>query len=197
MQFNRTLVLASRSPRRQSLLRQIGLKFETRESGVAEEFPPGQDPHKTVAVLSERKASAVGQSYADAIILGADTVVVIGGALLGKPGDPDEASRMLGLLSGKTHEVLTGITLLDRPSNKRITAVERTRVTFRELSSGEIAEYVSSGSPMDKAGAYGIQDDLGAVFVERVEGCFYNVVGLPLMRFYVTLRDFQKQLEKL
>jgi septum formation protein len=196
MRLNRKLVLASRSPRRQYLLRQLGWSFEVRESGIDEVFPPGGDPRATVAALSEQKAEAVAPSFSDAIILGADTVVAIDGAMLGKPGSEEEASRMLGTLSGRTHEVFTGFTLLDRPSNLRVTGVEMTRVTFRALTREEILEYVSGGSPMDKAGAYGIQDDLGAVFVERVEGCFYNVVGLPLMRIYVTLRDFQKQLEK-
>ncbi len=188
MRPDRKLVLG------QNLLRQIGWKFEVRESGIAEVFPPGGDPRTTVASLAEQKASAVAPGFADAIILGADTVVVIDGTMLGKPGSRDEASRMLGLLSGRTHEVLTGFTLLDRPTNEHTTRVELTRVTFRTLSTEEIREYVSAGSPMDKAGAYGIQDDLGAVFVERVEGCFYNVVGLPLARLYVTMRDFKKQL---
>ena len=197
MRPDRKLILASRSPRRQHLLRQIGWKFEVRESGIDEVFPPGADPRAAVASLAEQKASAVAPAYEDAIILGADTVVVIDGTVLGKPGSPEDASRMLRLLSGKTHEVLTGFALLDRPTNKRAAGVELTRVTFRTLSEDEIGEYVSAGSPMDKAGAYGIQDDRGAVFVERVEGCFYNVVGLPLTRLYVTLRDFQKQLGNL
>lgn len=195
MLVNRKLVLASRSPRRRRLLDQIGLTFEVCESGVDEEFPPGADPRTYVAALSKRKASAVAQSYQDAIIIGADTIVVVDRTLLGKPADATEASRMLGMLSGKSHEVFTGLTLFDRPSNKSVTGVERTRVTFRPLSQDEIRDYVASGSPMDKAGAYGIQDDRGAVFVERIEGCFYNVVGLPLAQFYVMLRDFLKQLE--
>jgi septum formation protein len=189
------LVLASRSPRRQSLLRQAGFTFEVKESGVDEESAPGVEPREYVAALSERKASAVGRLYDRAIVLGADTVVVVDGAMLGKPSDAAEARRMLGLLSGRSHEVYTGFTLLDRPSNMRSTAVELTRVTFRPLTGEEIRDYVATGSPMDKAGAYGIQDDLGALFVERIEGCFYNVVGLPLMRLYVTLRDFLTQLD--
>ena len=147
-----------------------------------------------MASLSERKAAAVARSYDDAIVIGADTIVVVDGTALGKPRDPADASRMLRNLSGRSHDVYTGFTLIDRPSNKSATAVERTGVTFRRLSEEEIGEYIASGSPMDKAGAYGIQDDRGAVFVERIDGCFYNVIGLPLTRFYVTLREFQKQL---
>src|SRR2546425_7425238 len=152
MRSDRKLVLASSSPRRQNLLRQIGWKFEVRESGIDEVFPPGGDPRTTVASLAEQKASAVARGYADAIILGADTVVVIDGTMLGKPGSAEEASRMLGLLSGRTHEVLTGFTLLDRPTNKHTTRVELTRVTFRTLSPEEIREYVSAGSPLERAG---------------------------------------------
>src|SRR5262249_49980850 len=108
--------------------------------------------------------------------------------------DRTDASRMLALLSGRTHDVYTGLALIDTRSGRSAAAVERTSVTFRRLSAEEIAEYVASGSPMDKAGGYGIQDDRGALFVERVEGCFYNVMGLPLARLYVTLRDFQNRI---
>ena len=189
------LVLASGSPRRQRLLRQIGLPFEMRESGIDEGSESAGDPVERVSGLSERKAQAVGESFTNAIIIGADTIVRIDGENLGKPSDRADAIRMLRMLSGRTHEVYTGVSIIDRPSGRRVTAVEITRVTFRPLEEDEIREYVSSGSPMDKAGAYGIQDDMGAVFVERIDGCFYNVVGLPLSRLYVTLREFQKQLD--
>jgi len=101
---------------------------------------------------------------------------------------------MLNMLSGRTHNVYTGFTILDKPSNKFITDYEITKVTFRKLLSNEIDEYVDSGSPMDKAGAYGIQDDFGAVFIEKIDGCFYNVVGFPLTKFYLAMLKFQKQL---
>jgi septum formation protein len=175
------------------LLRQIGRDFEVRESGVDEGLYNGQGPERYVGNLSEQKARAVARSYTDAIIIGADTIVVVDGEVLGKPVDRGDASRMLATLSGRTHDVYTGITLIDCPSGHIASAVERTAVTFRPLSEEEIDEYVASGSPMDKAGAYGIQDDRGAVFVERVEGCFYNVMGLPLSRLYVMLRDFQNR----
>jgi septum formation protein len=184
------LVLASGSPRRKILLGQIGLTFEVRESGVDESIDVGDNPATHVTVLSQQKASAVADGYDDAIIIGADTVVVLDGKIIGKPSDEREAEVMLNALSGRWHEVYTGFTLVDRPSDRQISRVEMTKVKFRKLADSEIAEYVRSGSPMDKAGAYGIQDDYGAVFVERIEGCFYTVVGFPLTKFYVTLKEF-------
>jgi len=195
MLIKKKLVLASGSPRRQHLLRQIGLPFEVRESGIDEGNASAGDPVQHVSELSERKAQTVGEFFENAIIIGADTIVRIDGEILGKPADRGDAARMLRLLSGRTHEVYTGVSIVDRPSGRRVTAVEVTKVTFRPLEEDEIRDYVSTGSPMDKAGAYGIQDDMGAVFVERIDGCFYNVVGLPLSRLYVALREFQKQLD--
>jgi septum formation protein len=194
MTTHKKLILASASPRRQLLLRQIGLQFEVRESGAEETVPDGTHPEAYVKMLSERKASAVAAHERHAIIIGADTIVVINDTILGKPQDNAEAAKMLKTLSGRTHKVYTGFTLLDRPSGKMTSAVEVTNVTFRTLDDDEIEAYVNSGSPMDKAGAYGIQDDYGAVFVSRIEGCFYNVVGFPLAKFYITLQQFQQQL---
>jgi septum formation protein len=111
--------------------------------------------------------------------------------MMGKPDGRRDAVRMLRALSGRTHSVVTGIALVERPSGRQMTGTERTDVTFRDLPLSEIEEYVSGGSPLDKAGAYGIQDDYGAVFVTRIEGCFYNVVGLPLSRLHTALREFQ------
>ncbi len=188
---NRRLILASASPRRKLLLRQIGLEFEVRESGVREDHDVPQEPEKHVSVLSRRKAEAVAAGITDGLVIGADTIVVLDGTILGKPSDPEDAGRMLKLLSGRTHRVYTGFTLIDKPSGKSMTAVEETDVTFRQLDEDEITSYVASGSPMDKAGAYGIQDDYGAVFISRIDGCFYNVVGFPLSRFYTELEKFQ------
>jgi septum formation protein len=193
MLVSKKLILASGSPRRQHLLRQIGLTFEVRESGIDEDEYSGSDPGQHVVTLSRLKASSVGASCDNAIIIGADTIVVVDGVILGKPVDEADAARMLRVLSDRSHDVYTGFTLLDRPSNKMLTQVELTRVTFRRLEEEEIQEYVSSRAPMDKAGAYGIQDDKGAVFVARVEGCFYNVVGLPLTKVYLALREIQRE----
>ncbi len=194
MIVKRKLILASGSPRRRRLLKQLGLEFEVRESGVDEERDVPNDPDLHVRVLSERKAVAVAAEEEEGIIIGADTIVVLDGAILGKPKDQRHAVAMLARLSGRTHDVYSGFTLLDRATNKKKTAVEVTKVSFRHLTLQEIEEYVVSGSPLDKAGAYGIQDDYGAVFVERIDGCFYNVVGFPLSRFYTELQQFQKEL---
>jgi len=191
MRISRRLVLASQSPRRVLLLRQIGVNVDVIPSGVPEEFNPLLSPAQNAATLALRKAEDVGRNLEDAIVIGADTIVVVGGEFLGKPESPDDAVRMLELLSGRTHTVYTGFALLDRPSNRAVSDVESTLVTFRKLPREEITEYVAGGSPMDKAGAYGIQDDYGAVFVIRIEGCFYNVVGFPLAKFYMALHDFQ------
>ena len=194
MIVKRKLILASSSPRRRRLLKQLGLEFEVRESGVDEERDVPNDPDLHVRILSERKAVAVAAEEEEGIVIGADTIVVLDGAIMGKPKDPRHAVAMLARLSGRTHDVYSGFTLLDRATNKKKTAVEVTKVSFRHLTLQEIEEYVASGSPLDKAGAYGIQDDYGAVFVERIDGCFYNVVGFPLSRFYTELQQFQKEL---
>jgi len=187
------LILASGSPRRSRLLTQIGLRFSVDPSSVEESFDPGEEPAKIVETLSRLKAEEVARRHKEGIIVGADTIVVLDGRVLGKPVDRRDAARMLTTLSGRTHEVFTGISLLEKPGGAGITDHEVTRVTFRKLDAGEIDGYVNSGSPMDKAGAYGIQDDYGAIFVERIEGCFYNVVGLPLTRFYLRYRELSAE----
>ena len=194
MVIKKKIILASRSPRRQYLLKQIGLSFEVKESGIAEDFDNIKAPIDYVKILSQEKAFKVGADVENAFIIGADTIVVLDGIILGKPSDYTDAVRMLNLLSGRTHKVFTGFTILDKPSNKYISDFEETDVTFRVLKLNEIDEYVKSGSPMDKAGSYGIQDDYGAVFVKSISGCFYNVVGFPLTKFYLAIENFQKQL---
>ena len=190
MKKNKKIILASRSPRRQALLRQIGIEFDVRESGINEDEHQYSSPVDHVLTLSKRKAAAVRSKVRNCIIIGADTIVVCKGKILGKPKDKKDAAAMLSLLSGRTHEVYTGFTILDAKSGRSISDYEVTKVTFRKLSRKEISAYVASESPMDKAGAYGIQDDYGAVFVERVDGCFYNVVGFPLTKFYIAMQKF-------
>ncbi|MBI5216011.1 MAG: septum formation protein Maf [Ignavibacteriae bacterium] len=194
MLIKKPLILASASQRRQQLFRQIGLEFQIRESGVDETFDTTKSVSENVERLAIEKARFVGNGTANAFIVGADTVVVLGEEILGKPKDFQEAVSMLSKLSGQTHLVYTGFCLFDKPSNNYTSSHEITKVTFRKLGQEEIEEYVKAGSPMDKAGAYGIQDDYGAVFVERIEGCYYNVVGFPLAKFYLVMQDFQKQL---
>jgi septum formation protein len=186
----RTIVLASRSPRRARLLKQIGLVFSIDESSVPETMESHQSPETVVRSLSLLKAEDVAARHSNAIVIGADTIVVLDGEKLGKPGSTLEAVEMLGRLSGRTHEVYTGFALVDSARKINYIDHERTEVTFRRLRQEEIEAYVAGGSPMDKAGSYGIQDDFGAVFIERINGCYYTVVGFPLAKFYVTLEKF-------
>ncbi len=181
------LILASRSPRRAELLRRMGFVFDIMEPGLEENMPERGDPRTLVSALSAGKAETVLRAAPDGWIVGADTVVVLDGEILGKPSSPGHAAEMLGRLSGRTHDVFTGFTLIQALSGRRCSDTERTAVTFRSLEKWEIDDYVTSGSPMDKAGAYGIQDRSG-LFVDRIEGCYYNVVGFPLTRFYGALK---------
>ncbi len=183
------LILASASARRAHLLRLLGLEFEIQASGVEEDEEAHLMPEVHVLELAQKKAERVAENIKEGLVVGADTIVVVDHRILGKPSDPREAHAMLRLLSGRPHEVYTGFALVDRPSGRTVSDYERTRVYFRDLSDEEIARYVATESPMDKAGAYGIQD-LSAVFVTRIEGCFYNVVGLPLAKFYRTAQAF-------
>ena len=191
----RPLILASQSPRRKILLKQIGLKFRVLTSHVSEVLAPNESPGDNVKRIAIDKASEVAARLQKGIVIGADTIVVLDHHVLGKPTSKDDAKRMLKLLSGREHSVYTGFALIDVESKKHVAGVEETKVRFRKLEEHEIIAYVNSGSPMDKAGSYGIQDDFGAVFVEKVNGCFKNVVGFPLARFYSTLQRFIAYLE--
>lgn len=184
------LILASQSPRRKRLLRQIGLRFSVRPSAVAEDVLDHETPEHNAKRIALSKAEKIAGKRKSGIVIGADTIVVLRGRILGKPKTKREAKQMLRLLSGQQHTVFTAFALIDAASGKKRVEIEKTKVWFRKLGSEEIEAYVASGAPMDKAGAYGIQDDYGAVFVERVDGCFYNVVGFPLTRFYQALRRF-------
>ncbi len=179
------LVLASASPRRQEILSAAGIPFTVRTADVAEDRRPRENPVELVRRLSRLKAEAVRADDGE-IILAADTVVVLGDRLLGKPRDADEARRMLGLLSGRMHEVITGICL--RHAGGLLSDAERTRVWFVRLDEDEIRSYVASGEPMDKAGAYAIQGG-ASKFIARIEGCYFNVVGLPVALVYRRLKS--------
>ena len=183
---HRRLILASASPRRAEILRSAGIRFVVRPAHIDEAVRPAESPRQLVARLACEKALACARRCTrPALVLGADTEVVIGRRILGKPASRADARRMLRLLSGKTHRVLTGIALLELPAGQRParlhTAVESTRVTFASLTTREIAAYVATGEPMGKAGAYAVQGG-AAKFVTRIEGCYSNVVGLPLAR---------------
>jgi septum formation protein len=181
------IVLASRSPRRAALLEQMGFSFRVISAEIDEKGVSFSDPIKHAIELSKRKAEVILPQIDEGLIVGADTVVYLDEEILGKPTDKEEAISMLTKLSGKTHEVFTGFTILDT-GGKKVSDFERTSVTFRQLERWEVDDYVESGGPMDKAGGYGIQDRSG-LFVDRIEGCFYNVVGFPLTKFYQGLKQ--------
>lgn len=178
-------MLASQSPRRSEILRQAGIPFIVRTSPVDETPLAGERPEDYVLRLAEMKARAV-TAAAGEMVLGADTTVVIDGEMLGKPADQDDARRMLSLLSGRGHEVITGICLLRGPESVSHWAV--TQVWFARMTGSEIDAYVASGEPMDKAGAYAIQG-LASKFIERIDGCYFNVVGLPVAMVYRCLAE--------
>jgi septum formation protein len=192
LQIPHPLVLASQSPRRQALLTHIGFTFDVVVPNVDEDaVPTTMPPSDYVAHLALLKARRGAELVRQpSIVIGSDTTVVLDGTVLNKPVDAADAVRMLNALSGRTHTVHTGIALVDTETQVWRTAARETKVTFRTLDHAEIEAYVASGSPLDKAGAYGIQDDFGAVFVRSVEGCYYTIVGLPLELLYTELRSF-------
>lgn len=188
------IILASGSPRRKKLFQQINLPFDVQPSSVDESFDPSLPPNEIVQQLAIRKVEDVAISNKNALVIGADTIVLFNNQILEKPASQVEAKQMLQNLSGQTHQVLTGVALCKVDSSNNITDtttfVEITDVVFGDLNPNDIENYVAGGSPMDKAGGYGIQDDFGAIFVKRIEGDYYNVVGFPLYRFYNEMETF-------
>lgn len=184
------LVLASGSLRRAEILKSVGWDFETLSADIDETLADGEDPVEYVERLSRQKAEASARSLSGELVLGADTTVVVDGDVLGKPLDDDDARRMLRRLSGRWHEVLTGVALVRVGENQKVLiSHETTRVLFAELSRDEIDWYVATGEPMDKAGAYAIQGR-AALFIEKIEGDYSNVVGLPVQLVYRLIREF-------
>jgi septum formation protein len=181
------LVLASASPRRVQLLRQAGAKFTVVDPGPDRAWPGEAEPRHGVRALALDKARRVAARKTGSVVIGADTVVVARGMRLGKPINNSQAEAMLARLQGRTHEVWTGLAVIH--DGEQRTAAECTRVQFAKLSAEEIAAYVKSGEPLDKAGAYGIQG-LGGIFVRKIEGDYTNVVGLPLARLRALLTEF-------
>jgi len=186
---NIKIYLASKSPRRRKLLKQIGLNFKSFSVDLYEEILDGEHPAQTVKRLALHKSDAAVKKIKSGIVITADTIVVLGNEIIGKPKDEKDAFKILSKLSGKTHTVYTGFVITNLNNNKRKIEYEKTDVTFRKLLPQEIRDYIKTGSPMDKAGAYGIQDDFGAVFVKKIDGCYYNVVGLPLQKLYKALLE--------
>ena len=184
---NEHIVLASQSPRRIQLMKMIVSHFESRASEVDEDIPDGHTPEKLVLELAKRKAEKVSYEIDSGLVIGADSVVVINEDILGKPASEQESRDVLHKLSGKLHQVFTGVCLIKKPESEILSDVAVTEVKFRKLSDWEIDAYIRSNRPFDKAGSYGIQDD-AAVFVEEIRGCYYNVMGLPVSMTYLMLK---------
>jgi septum formation protein len=180
------LVLASASPRRQELLRNAGISFEVQPAHIPEDPLPGEQARDCAERLAREKAQAVSRVRAQDIVLGADTVVVIDGVILGKPTDATDAARMLRMLSGREHQVITGVCIV--ASGKSSVASETTKVTMSQISENEIADYIATGEPMDKAGAYAIQG-IASRWIPRIKGDYCNVVGLPVALTWRMLRE--------
>lgn len=183
---NKKIILASRSPRRAQLLKSIGLNFSILPTPVEENIGESESPVDFVRRVALEKARWVQNKPPVDLIIAADTVVYIDNRILQKPNNAEDAAAMLGLLSSATHQVVTGFCLLSE--NKQIVEHEITRVEFYELTDREIEAYVNSGEPMDKAGAYGIQG-FASIFIKKIEGCYFNVVGFPLAKFYRHLKE--------
>ena len=185
-----SIILASSSPRRRELMTMLGLDFTVRPADIDEHFDPERDPADEVLRVASAKAAAVPAGEGE-LVLAADTIVVLGGRVLGKPADAPDAARMLRALSGRTHTVYTGVAA--KRGSRRAGLVDRSDVTFRELTDDEIARYIATGEPMDKAGSYGAQG-IGAIFVEKIDGDFYNVMGLPLCALSGLLGQFGEKI---
>ncbi|MBI4746044.1 MAG: septum formation inhibitor Maf [Deltaproteobacteria bacterium] len=183
------IILASNSLRRLDLLRQIGIEPVVIPSHVPEVIKVGEPPEDAALRLAIEKASEVAGQFQEGLVIGADTIVVIDGEQLGKPEDRDDAKNMLRLLSGRSHTVITGMAVIDAKTSEQKTTLAKTKVKFKPVSDEEINAYIATGDPMDKAGAYGIQGR-AAAFIDGIEGCYSNVVGLPLSELAEMLKSF-------
>ena len=186
--MNKTIILASNSPRRRELLRQIGVVFTSDPADVDERIRPDEDAESYAVRVALDKARIAAGRAGNGIVIAADTIVVLGDTVLGKPTDARDAERMLGMLSGRMHRVISGLAVVDAETGKARTGSASSTVWFRDLTPAEIRSYVLTGEPLDKAGAYGIQEK-GALLVEKIEGCYFNVVGLPLSLLGEMLRE--------
>jgi len=183
------LILASNSPRRKELLRQAGISFVADPADIDERLFPGEPPEVYALRVAREKALVAARKSKKGTVVAADTIVVLDEAVMGKPVDARDAERMLVQLSGRMHRVLTGLVVMDAASERMLARTAETNVWFRTLTQEDIRAYAASGEPLDKAGAYGIQEK-GALLVERIEGCYFNVVGLPLSLLAGMLAEF-------
>jgi septum formation protein len=188
----KTIILASASPRREELLKIIGLKFTVEPSNCQENLSLDLEPQELAKSLSLEKARLVSQNHKNALVIAADTFIVFKDNILGKPNTKTEAREMLEILNGKHHLVITGFTIIDTDTGRAVSKAVETKVYLKKLSSNEIDAYVDSKEPLDKAGAYAIQG-LGSVIVEKIEGDYFNVIGLPLSALAESLKEFDVQ----
>lgn len=183
------IILASQSPRRKQLLEQIGLKFEVDPSNYEEDMTLKMDPARLAEQLSLGKAKDVAKRHKNSIIISADTIVAVDNEVFGKPKTPEKAKYMLQKLSGRAHSVITGFTIIDTETNKQISKSVETKVYFKKLSEEEMDAYIATGEPLDKGGGYAIQG-LASLFVEKIEGDYFNIVGLPILALTEELKNF-------
>ena len=188
-----SIILASKSPRREFLLKMIGLKFEIIPSNVSEDLEYNQNPRYLAEILSRKKAKKISEIHKNKIIIGADTVVYLDKVIFGKPGDRNENYKMLKSLSGKTHNVVTGVSIIHKNKGIQKTFSQITKVTVREIPNDELLYYIDNYSTLDKAGGYGIQDWF-SVWIKKIDGCYYNVMGLPLSQFYMYYNIVKREL---
>ncbi len=187
--MNKKIILASNSPRRRELLKQIGLVFTADPADIDERILPGEEAEPYAVRVALDKARIAAGKAGEGIVIAADTIVVLDGAILGKPADARDAGRMLALLSGKMHRVISGLAVMDAATGRTRAGAAVTSVWFQDLTPDEIRSYVETGEPLDKAGAYGIQGR-GALLIRKIDGCYFNVVGLPLFLLGDMLREF-------
>lgn len=187
--FKRQYVLASKSPRRNILLNQLGLNFVSIDSNIKEKEGSDFKPLDVIKYNALHKSRKVAFEFENRVVIGADTVVVLDKKMIGKPTSEKQAASFLRKLSGKKHYVYTGFNIIDTKTGRERFDYEKTSVHFRKISNEEIAYYVKNFTPLDKAGAYGIQDDFGCLFIDKINGDYYNVVGLPLKKLYLNLME--------
>ena len=178
-----SVILASKSPRRENILKQIGIDFEIIPSNICENAELNLSPRKFVQYWSGKKAKVISKKNKDKIVIGADTIVYFNGKIIGKPKDKEESYKMLNNLSGKTHKVFTGVSIVNEDKNILRTFSQMTKVSVREIPKNDILYYIDNYYTLDKAGSYGIQDWF-SIWIKKIDGCYYNVMGLPLSKFY-------------
>ena len=187
-------ILASKSPRREHILRKIGINFEIIPSNISEDIGFNLCPKNLAKYLSEKKVRKISKTHKNKIIIGADTIVYLGKEMFGKPRNKDENYKMLRSLSGKTHNVVTGVSIAHKNKDILKTFSQITKVTVRKIPNDELLYYIDNYSSLDKAGGYGIQD-WSSVWIKKINGCFYNVMGLPLSKFYARYNQIKRELD--